>query len=935
MTRHFGWSALATLGTILSFSQGALAASPEVPSVLKVLPSDTAGVWLVNTERKAWESLAQFQLFPVDITVPGMVAGGLLPGPERYSMRSAQSGQRPLAVMNFYVDVLPWLGDRVAYASLPDGSFVTVAAVGDASKVQPFLDRLTNSRPERPTQLTYSNAQIIAWAPKPLAKVSAPKSRVNARGGTDTQLEFVPDKVPAKVIEFPASGVPVPAEKKPPTPPMTPGFALAYLPGPTGHVMVAPTVDVLKNLLDRQKTPSLSLRPDLQKTIADPRFASALFVGFGDFADVFSVSQKSPSNTIGRAMIKPLAMGDRDIQAMLRQVYGNLEGFVWATPEGLSAEGSLALTPMASKVLTDLFKKSEVKGQVLKQIPAVTYGLANSSVPPFLQPGLSALSANKQTKPFLDNVRNSTKGFLGFDDRDFLPWINGEFAMFAFPTEQGFFAKQLGTDLGIGLLIQTSDRPLAEASLKKIQEGIIKKIGNGAKVGTHTVNQTPFVSVDNADGKSFLAYSWVSADTVLIVSGAETSDRLVPKPWNPITESPAFKEAIAPLPKENIGYFYLDGSATAALVFNSIVPKLFAKEVSKSASAREFQASASSIRHIVATSALSGDRLQTMANIKLGRVARPIPTVTSLLEKYKPGSEGSMFPGAQGITDMSRAIALDPKVGEPYFQRGQMRLFDSDYAGALEDFEAAAARNVKPNLLSKYKASANYYLHNYEKAIVDLEQTIAIVPAQNIPEETGLIGLLDIGLPDRPETLLFKSYMQLGRYQEASSFISKQIPTGPIKFDFHYETCAAKARLGDLKAASEDCKAGLAAELEKQEGYSKTFEKNIVSQIKAGTLTEAAAADKRKRRATEFKLVPARCYVGAALGEATALQECEKAIAINPKNAEAYEYLGLGRAALKQTGTAKQAYGQAIALYETMGNQVAVKRVEALLKLLK
>jgi hypothetical protein len=175
--RHLGWSALA-VGTVLALTKGALAASPEVPSVLKVLPSDTAGVWLVNTERKAWESLAQFQLFPADQTVPGMVTGGFLPESNFYGQ-----GQRPLAVMNFYIDVLPWLGDRVAYAALPDGSFVTVAAVGDASKVQPFLDRLTNARPERPTQLTYNNAQIIAWAPKPLARVDAPKSRVNARGG--------------------------------------------------------------------------------------------------------------------------------------------------------------------------------------------------------------------------------------------------------------------------------------------------------------------------------------------------------------------------------------------------------------------------------------------------------------------------------------------------------------------------------------------------------------------------------------------------------------------------------------------------------------------------------------------------------------------------------------------------------------------------------
>jgi tetratricopeptide (TPR) repeat protein len=843
-----------------------------------------------------------------------------LPDPERYSMRSAQSGQRPLAVMNFYVDVLPWLGDRVAYAYLPDGSSVTVAAVGDASKVQAFLDRLTNSRPERPTQLTYSNAQIIAWAPKPLA--SAPKSRVNARGGTDTQLEFVPDKVPAKVIEFPASGIPVPAEKKPPTPPMTPGFALAYLPGPNGHVMVAPTVDVLKNLLDRQKTPSLSLRPDLQKTIADPRFASALFVGFGDFSDVVSSIQKAPSsNPFSQGLIQGLsAGGQRNIQGLFRQVYSNLEGFVWATPEGLSVEGSLGLTPMASKVLTALFKESQVKGQVLKQIPAVTYGMTNSAVPPFLQSGLSALSENKQSKPFLDKFRSTTNGFLGFDDRDFLPWMNGEFAMFAFPTEQGFFAKQLGTDLGIGVLIQTSDRPLAEASLKKIQEGIIKKIGNGAKTGMHTVNQTPFVSVDRSDGKSFLAYSWVSADTVLIVSGAETSDRLVPKPWNPITESAAFKEAIAPLPKENMGYFYLDGSATSALVFNSIAPKMFGKEAVESASARDFKVSAGSIRHIVATSALSGDRLRTMGIMKLGRVARPAPTVASLLEKHKPGIGASIFPGRQGIADMSRAIAIDPNAGEPYFYRGRMRLLDSDYAGALSDLDEAAKRKFQSPLFAASRAIAYYNLHDYDNAIVELKN------ARNLEVEVEVEEIELLG--ENLEGILLESFMQTGNYKAALVLADLQVE-GRLAGSF-YKRCDVKVRLGDFQAALKDCETGL----DIYRAAEKHYEKEIVDQIKAKTITPREADRKRKELLALTPPLPQRCYARAALGTSTALSECEAAIATNPQNAEAYEYLGLGRAALKQTGTAKQAYGQAIALYETIGNQVAVKRVEALVKLL-
>ncbi|NJM48295.1 MAG: DUF3352 domain-containing protein [Alkalinema sp. RU_4_3] len=902
--RHLGWSALAALGTVLAFNQGAIAAQPEVPSVLKVLPSDTTGMMLVNTEAKAWENLAQFPLFGASMTVPSLLGESFLAEAsvgDRILRDFMGKPNRPVAILNFHIDVLPWLGDRTAYAMLPDGSFVTVASVKNDVQAQAYLQRLQTSRPTKPTLLTYNNAQIIAWAPQPIVD-KTPKGAV--------PLEFKP------ILELP--GPEAPATKKS-TPPMTSGFALAYLPGNQGHVIVAPTVDVLKNLLDRQKNTSFSQHPDLQKTIADPRFATALAVGFGDYQALMASYKKTLE---GFPMIfQPFQLGG-DLKK-LEEGYGNMAGFLWATPQGLEADATLALKPTLAPELLAILKSNDSKNDILKRIPAVTYGLVNSNnlaLP--MAKLLESVNQDKQAKTFLDGARKFTQGFLGLDDRDILPWMDREFAMFAFPTEQGFFAKQLGTDMGLGILIQTSNRTLAEAGLKKIQASLVKGLGKGIKVAPRTVNNTTFTSINTPDDKSLFAYSWVSEDTVLLVTGAETSDRIVPTPWKPLADSPAFKEAIAPLPKDNVGYFYLDGSATAALIFNSVVPKLFGSSSEEGkAEMNDYRARAGSVRYIVGTTTVSPEKMYSVGVMQLGRsVPSPI-TPQSLLEKHRKISSFS-FEAPEGIADLSRAIALDPNLGEAYFYRGLLRLKTFDYAGALGDLDAATARKFQSPLFAESRAIAYYNLYDYDKAIVELKNAIAAkVPNTDSLEE-------DL------EELLFDTQMQLGDYKGALSLINIQLEDDGIAPIALYKRCDAKVRLGDFKAGLADCEAGLTAVRALNQEAQKEAEKEIAAQLKAKTITKEEADEKRKEQFTSLPSLPQRCYARAALGIATALQECEALIEADPEDAKAYEYLGLGRAALKQPGNAKQAYAQAIALYEALGNQVAVKRVEALVKLL-
>jgi tetratricopeptide (TPR) repeat protein len=466
-------------------------------------------------------------------------------------------------------------------------------------------------------------------------------------------------------------------------------------------------------------------------------------------------------------------------------------------------------------------------------------------------------------------------------------------------------------------LIQTSDRKRAEAGLKKIQDSIVKGLGKKTKVGPRTINNTTFTSINTPDDKSLFAYSWVSEDTVLLVTGAETSDRIVPKPWQPLADSPAFKEAIAPLPKDNIGYFYIDGSATSALIFNSIIPKLYLGFAENKELMDEFRTRGGSIRHVVGTTTVSRESMRSVGIMQLGRTVPSPITAQALLERHRQ-IDVSWIEPAKGIAELSRAIALDPNLAEAYLYRGRLRLRIFDYAGALSDLNQATTGGFKSPLFAESRGVAYYNLHDYDKAIVELKQAIdPKVPNTAFFEENL-------------EDFLFEAQMQTGEYKGAVGLIDRQIEDDGIRTEALYKRCDAKVRLGDFKAGLVDCEAGLMA----VQSLNQDTEKGILAQLKAKTITQAEADQSRNEHIRAIPSLPQRCYAQAALGVTTALQECEALIEVDAEDAKAYEYLGLGRAALKQPGNAKQAYVQAIALYENLGNQVAVKRVEALVKLL-
>jgi hypothetical protein len=101
--------------------------------------------------------------------------------------------------------------------------------------------------------------------------------------------------------------------------------------------------------------------------------------------------------------------------------------------------------------------------------------------------------------------------------------MDGEYAFFLFPATGGLFNSiNSKLDLGVGLMIQTSDRAAAELALKKLDQFVKKEARGEVAIVPKQLKGQPIVSWEAKDrGKtlSFLSHGWVDANTLVITTG--------------------------------------------------------------------------------------------------------------------------------------------------------------------------------------------------------------------------------------------------------------------------------------------------------------------------------------------------------------------------------------------------------------------------------
>lgn len=556
------------------FAQPApVAVPPEVSrstSIAAILPAETLGVVMINTQDDRWKELSQFRLFPSDFSFPG----ALFYPTERGA--------------NFAKDIQPWLGNEFGVALLSAKSIVTVSSVKDQAALGQYVEQIKKSRTKAPKETQYKGATILEFeGEKPLE----------------------PPAEPAK----PAKADKKPAQSKPSEPFFTvPKLAIAVLPG---YFVSANSSDAIKEMLDGQG--KLTENPKYQKLANNPKASSSIALLYGKYVEAFRAineMQKAQLEEIRKSSPNAPALPDFSIDPQnvdpLGQFYDTVEGYVWAEPTGLRTEVGITFKqPVPESLVSSLTTRNEI----LQRLPQVNYVVANSqNLALYWKALTTGLESQPAWKTAIDQGRKSMQEVFGVDDRDLLPWMNGEYVVFAYPTRRGFLPA-LNAEIAFGMMVQTSDRASADTALKKFTSFVEPRLRKPLVMEQGTIAGQPFTtygSVDKGRSLNFFSHGWTDQNTLLMLFGGGSVSDFNPVPTRNLTQTPNFQSAIEPFPNANLGYFYVNQGAFMSFVNTTLLPASMGRSAQSNPFVTQIQDSLSSIRSISGASGISSDRVQ-------------------------------------------------------------------------------------------------------------------------------------------------------------------------------------------------------------------------------------------------------------------------------------------------------------------------------------
>ena len=173
----------------------------------------------------------------------------------------------------------------------------------------------------------------------------------------------------------------------------------------------------------------------------------------------------------------------------------------------------------------------------------------------------SQATARAKDSPEVDRgvqqVRSSFKRLDLDADRDVFGWMNGEFAIGAIGSDQGILS-QLG--MGAAMIFETSDRPAAEATLKKLDA--IAKSNPTVSVAPRQVQGKEVTEWQIPQQGTLFGHGWLNENSVFVAFGGPLVDVITSTPPQPLRNSPSFQAIATSLPQVNQGYFYIDMEKT-------------------------------------------------------------------------------------------------------------------------------------------------------------------------------------------------------------------------------------------------------------------------------------------------------------------------------------------------------------------------------------
>ena len=539
--------------------------------------------------------------------------------------------------IDFASDVAPWVAETalVALLPVPPGqtasvveASIMVAPVKDAAAFAAFRDTWFELQGEAPEVTSALGTEIYFWPFPELddwSEPAIPEACGPAEVGADPcpwndevdpeamdegsseagEGELAPIKArpTPQVLRFngavalpltvsPLHGdeeleveVPVPLPEFGPS-----GLAVAFLPDALIAAENPAVLEQYLRLRQEEGQNSLADRREFQRTLVNRQRAGALLAVYGNALELLNYDFAATALPANLPLPLPPASLDDDTRQTLRSQNfgGTLEGLVYPLTTGMQFRGryyydavpfTFGLTPTVAEA-----------DQPLELLPASTLVVVSGRNLAGLWRGVTHILtvASDVTREGLGAARAGFTLLTGLDlDDDVFGWMDGEYAIAAFPaTDSPFqdFSPEL--HLGLGLLLQTSDRATATNTLTVLGDlaagyeiESIDTFINGQPVTSlgvpHHLEPEPLGSAPYVDytrvydvSVPLLSYGWLTDDTLALISGlGPMTQVMLPTPHDPLTDFFLFDQATAAFPTPNDGYLYLNVGATLALAY--------------------------------------------------------------------------------------------------------------------------------------------------------------------------------------------------------------------------------------------------------------------------------------------------------------------------------------------------------------------------------
>lgn len=179
------------------------------------------------------------------------------------------------------------------------------------------------------------------------------------------------------------------------------------------------------------------------------------------------------------------------------------------------------------------------------------------------------------------------------------------------------------------------------------------------------------------------------------------------------------------------------------------------------------------------------------------------------------------------ITEMKRAIQLDPESAESHYELGRILFEQGSYLAAVEQFKTTEA--LAPEFVKVYHNLGLAYaaLGENTKAVAEFQKGLALNAKASKPSAWPLIDfgtyynlqsdfadakkLLEQAIEidgswDQAYSELAKAYRGLGQTDKAIDSMKRAIAINPNKLEYHYSLAALYRKAGRAAAAREELK---------------------------------------------------------------------------------------------------------------------------------